>query len=150
AIQALKAEGKSSELGRAIRKVLSDFRGSSLGGIIMLTDGVTTEGEDLPQAAQYAPQTGVPLFFIALGAQHQAPDLIPHHLQAEESCYANDRLVFEARLTAQGYTNLGVQKINLLEKTADGKFKHITSEKVIPDPQGKPVRFRLTHRPTEP
>ena len=53
--------GPTSALGTAVRTVLQEFRGSPLAGIVMLTDGVTTEGEDLVQAAQQAAQMGVPL-----------------------------------------------------------------------------------------
>ncbi len=34
---------------RPCAQVLNDFRGSSLAAVVMLTDGVTTEGEDLPR-----------------------------------------------------------------------------------------------------
>jgi hypothetical protein len=148
AINLLRAKGESSHLGKAVRDVLREFRGSSLAGIIMLTDGVTTDGEDLPQAAAHAAQMGVPLFFVGIGDQHEIRDLIVHDLQAEESCFVHDRIVFEAQLTAQGYTNLGPQTVTLSEKTGKGQ-KELRRETVIPDPKGKPVRFRLTDRPKE-
>src|SRR5262249_5231148 len=44
-VRDLRPLGESSQLGGAVRAVLNDFRGGSLGAIIMLTDGVTTEGE---------------------------------------------------------------------------------------------------------
>jgi hypothetical protein len=150
AIQELRPVGKSSELGTAVRQVLNDFRGSSLSAIIMLTDGVTTQGEDLTQVSGYAVQMGVPLFFVGIGESHEVRDLILHDLQVEETVFVNDRLVFEARLTAQGYTNLPPVTVTLSEKTAEGRLKELAKEKVIPDSLGKPVRFRLTHRPTEP
>ena len=45
AVEALTALTESSKLGGAIRQVLKDFRGASLSGVVMLTDGVTTEGD---------------------------------------------------------------------------------------------------------
>ena len=61
------ASNDSSQLGTAVRQVLNDFRGSSLSAIIMFTDGVTTEGEDLVKASRYASQMGVPLYFVGIG-----------------------------------------------------------------------------------
>jgi hypothetical protein len=139
-----------SLLGKAVRTVLNRRRGQSLSAIIMLTDGVTTEGEDLVQASQHAAQMGVPLYFVGIGDNHEVRDLILHDLQVEDTVFVGDRLVFEARLTAQGYTNLRAVEVKLREKTADGQFKDLETQKVIPDPQGKPVKFRMTHRPTEP
>ncbi|MBL8798077.1 MAG: VWA domain-containing protein [Planctomycetia bacterium] len=149
-VQALQAKGESSQLGTALRQVLNDFRGATLAAVVMFTDGVTTEGEDVAQAGQYAAQMGVPLYFVGIGDQHEVRDLYIQDLQAEDTVFVNDRLVFEARLTAQGYTNLPPVTVTLREKTVDGQVKELATERVIVDPQGKPVKFRLTHRPTEP
>ena len=105
-------------LGMAVRQVLNDFRGSSLAAVIMLTDGVTTEGEDLGQVSRYAAQVGVPLFFVGLGDTHEARDLILHDLQVEDSVYVNDRLVMEVRVTGQGFPDLAVP-VRLYEKGKD-------------------------------
>ncbi|HZU34258.1 MAG TPA: VWA domain-containing protein, partial [Gemmataceae bacterium] len=145
-IRALKPQGDRSRLGAAVRLVLNDFRGSSLSAIIMCTDGVTTEGEDLAKVAHYAAQSGVPLFFVGIGDQHEPRDLKLTDLQAEDSVYVNDRLVFDVRLTGQGYTNLTVP-VTLQEK---GKDKVLDQQMVKVDPNGKPVKVRLVHRPTEP
>lgn len=145
-----KREHDASRLGYAVREVVKRYRGSSLAAVVMLTDGVTTEGEDLIQASRYAAQMGVPLTFIGLGDAHEVRDLILHDLQVEETVFVNDRLVFEARLTAQGYTHLPAVTVTLSEKQKDGSLKRLTTEKVAIDPQGKPVKFRLTHQPAEP
>src|SRR5262249_4219448 len=137
----------SSELGAAVRQVLNDFRGSSLAAVVMLTDGVTTEGEDLVQASRYAAQTGVPLFFVGIGEAREARDLILHDLQVEDTVFVNDRLVFEARLTGQGYTSLTVP-VTLYEKK-EGTPRALKTQLVTVDPHGKPVKFRIIHQPTE-
>lgn len=148
AVRGLQASREPSRLGNAVREVLGQFRGSSLAAIVMLTDGVNTDGEDLTQASRQAVQMGVPLTFIGLGDAHEVRDLILNDLQVEDTVFVNDRLVFEARLTARGYTDLPPVPVTLYEKTKDGKLQRLVSEKVAIDPQGKPVKFRLTHRPT--
>jgi hypothetical protein len=145
-IQALRADGESSALGGAVRQVLNDFRGSSLSAIIMLTDGVTSEGEDLSRVARYSSHLGVPLFFVGIGDDHDVRDLILHDLQVEDSVYVNDNLVFEVRLTGQGYTDLTVP-VTLKEK---GRQKVLAQQMVKIDPKGKPVKVRLVYRPTDP
>src|SRR5262249_21502346 len=40
AIRGLRAVGESTQLGLAVRQVLSDFRGSSLAALVLLSDGV--------------------------------------------------------------------------------------------------------------
>jgi hypothetical protein len=117
AIRGLHAEGNSSRLGACVRQVLDDFKGGSLGAVIMFTDGITTEGEDLVQVAAYAAQLKVPLFFVGLGDWHEPHELRLHDLQTADSVYMNDRIVFEARLTASGFANVSVP-VTLRDKDA--------------------------------
>jgi hypothetical protein len=138
-------QNDSSQLGTAVRQVINDFRGSSLSAVIMLTDGVTTEGEDLGKAAKYASQMGVPLFFVGLGDSREAKDLYLHDLQSEESVYVNDNIIFTVRLTGVGFGDLTVP-VELREK---GKDKVLASQNVKVDPSGKPEKVRLNYRPTE-
>lgn len=149
AIRELQAAGDQSRLGDGIREVLEGFRGASLSAIILLSDGVSTEGEDLAQAARHAGQQGVPLYLVGIGDWHEPRDLILHDLQAEDTVFVNDRLVFEARLTAQGYANLPPQPVVLYEKGKDGQLKELARQLVAPDPAGKQVKFRLMHQPGE-
>jgi hypothetical protein len=146
----LRPEGESTQLGGAVRQVLNDFRGSSLAAILALTDGITTEGEDLDHASRYAAQLGVPLFFLGIGDDHEVRDLKLHDLQVEDSVYVNDRLIFEGRLTSQGYADEHAVTITLYEKDPGGRLKALASTVVKTDPAGKPLKFRLMHQPTEP
>jgi uncharacterized membrane protein len=148
AIAETKAEPKndSSQLGTAVRQVLNDFRGSSLAAVVMLTDGVTTEGENLSGVAKYAAQMGVPLYFVGIGDAHEVRDVYLHDLQVEDSVFVNDLIVFELRLTAQGYKNL-TMPVRLYEK---GKDRPLDKKDVTVDENNRTVKVRLTHRPTEP
>ncbi|HEY7326561.1 MAG TPA: VWA domain-containing protein [Gemmataceae bacterium] len=148
AITRLRAEPQndSSQLGVAVRQVLNDFRGSSLAAVVMLTDGVTTEGEDLVKVSKYAQQMGVPLFFVGIGDAQEVQDLYLHDLTAADSAYVNDRLIFTVNLTAQGYPRLSVP-VTLREKDTN----KILDKKTVPfDGTNKTVRVILTHQPTEP
>jgi hypothetical protein len=148
AINSLQADPKndSSQLGMAVRQVLNDFRGSSLAAVVMLTDGVTTEGEDLVKVSKYAQQMGVPLFFVGIGDAQEVRDLYLHDLQVEDSVYVNDRVIFEVRLTAQGFNRLSVP-VRLREK---GKDKVLDEKKAEFDGTTKTVKVRLMYQPTEP
>ena len=147
-IRHLKAlpENDSSQLGLAVRQVLNDFRGSSLAAVVMLTDGVTTEGEDLVKVSKYASQMGVPLYFVGIGDDQETRDVYLHDLQVEDNVYVHDRLVFELRLTAQGYNSLTAPVI-LREK---GKKEELARQVVTTDGSTRSVKVRLVYQPTEP
>jgi len=136
----------SSQLGASIRQVLNDFRGSSLSAIIMLTDGNTTEGESLTQAAQYAAQLKVPLFFIGVGDPEESRDLALTDLEVADTVFVNDNLIFNLMLTARGYSERSI-KVRLLDETTG---EELAAQQVPIDTSGKPVKVRLEHRPKEP
>jgi hypothetical protein len=147
-VRELKAEPRhdSSQLGTAVRQVVNDFRGSSLAAVVMLTDGVTTEGEDLVKVSHYASQYGVPLYFVGIGDDHEQRDIILHDLQAEDSVYVNDQVVFELRLTGHGYPGKTVD-VDLYEKGKEQDRDRLDQAHVMIDSQGKPVKVRLKDRP---
>jgi hypothetical protein len=149
AVNALKAEpaNDSSQLGVAVRQVLNDFRGSSLAAVVMLTDGVTTEGEDLPKVARYAQQMGVPLFFVGVGDAHEVRDVSLHDLQAPDTAFVHDKVVFEVQLTAQGYDRLTAPVV-LREKGTEGP--PLKAQTVQVDASKKTVKVRFVYQPKEP
>jgi uncharacterized membrane protein len=145
----LQATGRSSRLGSAVESVLQEYRGSSLAGIVFFTDGVTTDGDDLPTAAQQAARNGVPLYLIGVGDAHEPRDLVLHDLQVDDAVHIQDRLVFDARLTARGALRASSIPVSLLEWQGD-QWKLIKRETVQLDRSGKPVRVRIAHAPTHP
>lgn len=148
ALARLEAEGMDSRLGTAVRQVIDQYRGGALSGVIMFTDGVTTRDETIGQVAEFAAQKGVPLFFIGIGDDHEIKDLKLHDLQVEDVVYVNDRVVFEARVTGQGYKDKSVDVVLKL-KGKDGKEKELDRTKVKIDPTGKSVKVRLRDQPKE-
>lgn len=145
-ISALDAEAKDSRLGTALRQVVDHYRGSNLSAVVMFTDGVTTRDETIAQLGEYAATKGVPLLFVGIGDNREVRDLRLHDLQCEDTVYVKDRIIFEARLTGQGYTDLTVP-VNLKVKDKDGKERIVGTTNVKVDPSGKSVKLRLTDRP---
>ncbi len=144
ALANLEAEGADSRLGSALRQVIDHYRGSSLSSVIMFTDGVTTKDETIQQVGDYAAQKAVPLFFVGIGDDHEVRDLKLHDLQVEDTIFVNDRVIFEARLTGQGYKDTTVPVV-LKVKEKDGKEKELGREQIKIDGSGKSVKVRLRH-----
>jgi len=144
----LKADGPSSRLGDGVQAVIKSFRGGSLAGVIVFTDGVTTAGDDLTKAGREAARAGVPLYLIGIGDAREPPDLILSDLKAEDVVLKNDELVFEARVTARGANPAASLPVVLYERQGE-KLIEKARITVAPDPTGKPVPVRLTTIPTE-
>ena len=140
--------GESSQLGTGIESILKTFRGGSLNAIVLFTDGVTTRGEDIPSAARTASRAGVPLFFVGIGDAAEPPDLILRDLRAEDVVHVNDRLVIEARVSAQGPGMPDVVPVTLSE-IRNGVPVELARENVRLDSFGKPVKVRFVHQPKD-
>ena len=136
----------ASHLGAALRQVIKDFRGNGLAAVVMLTDGVTTEGEEtIAQASQAASDSGVPLYFVGVGDAHEIRDVSLQALKAEDTVFVNDHLVFEVMLVAKGYKNVTLP-VTLREKGG----KKLDEKEVRIDGNGTPVKVRFVHQPKEP
>jgi hypothetical protein len=150
AIANLRAEGETSRLGTAVRQVLDIYRGAPLAAVVMFTDGVTTEGEDLEQVSGYAAQKGVPLFFIGIGDSHDTRDLKLSDLQAEDTVYVGDTINFVCRLTGHGYKDLTLPVILYEKEMPSGILRKLAEVRVQVDPRGASKEIRLKHQAKEP
>ncbi|MCX7671884.1 MAG: hypothetical protein N2439_17670, partial [Anaerolineae bacterium] len=62
-LRAREPSAASTRLGAAIRSVLDELRGNAPAAVVLLTDGINSEGPSLADAAAHARRRGVPLYF---------------------------------------------------------------------------------------
>jgi uncharacterized membrane protein len=148
-VRLLRPTGESSQQGNGIRGILSDFRGTSLGAIIFLTDGVVTDGEDLLQAARAAARANVSLFLVGIGDAHEPRDVALHDLQADDMVNVRDRVNFEFRISKKGRLDVATVPVILREMKPDGSLVEIKREMVSLDAD-KPVKVRMFTSAMEP
>ncbi len=144
----LQAIGQSSRLGDAVRTVLQEFRGAALGGIVVLTDGITTDGDDLVVASRHASRAGVPLYLIGIGDSQEPADISLSNLTVDDIVHVGDRIVFEATLTTRGNIS-GNHTVSLSEKNGD-QFVPLGQQVVNLTGSPSSTKIRLTHTPKEP
>src|SRR5262249_2217476 len=120
-------------------------RGRPTAAIILLTDGVTTDGKSLSEAAQYARRKTVPLFCLGLGSDRPARDLWLTDLLAEESAFVGDLLHFEAKLGSEGLTGGAAVRLKLT-----GEATALAEQKLTLDKSGTAQPVRLTYRAEKP
>jgi hypothetical protein len=112
AIEDADARQPASRLGNCLRDILEAQRGRPTAAVIMLTDGITTEGKSLLETAQYARRKTVPLFLVGLGSDRPARDLRLADLLVEEAAFVGDLINFDVKLVAEGYTGEAVVKLS--------------------------------------
>lgn len=142
ALETAEAAGEKSRLGEGLRSVLNDLRGAPPAAIIAVTDGITTEGESLGQAAIQARRRGVPLYLVGVGSETKAKDLEVSDLLVDEVAFVGDAVNFEFTVAGAGLAGKEAE-IRLLEKSAGV----VASERITIAEDGKRQRVRIPYRP---
>jgi von Willebrand factor type A domain len=145
AIHALEPVGESSRLGADLRSMLSDLRGTSPAAMILITDGITTEGESLSEAARFARRKGVPLFTVGIGSEQPVRDLELSDLLVDEVVFVDDVVNFEFKLVGTGLAGRSVDVV-LRDKSSPTV---LARTKVIVGGDGQPQKLHLPYRPTK-
>lgn len=144
-LAALEPLSPASRLGKCLRDALEAQRGRPTAAVIVFTDGVTTEGKTLSEAADYARRKTVPLFVVGLGHDQPPRDVRLSDLLVDEVAFVGDLLPFEAKVVASGYAGQpAVVRLRDKERSTVLAERPITLGK-----NGEPVSVRLGHRPSE-
>lgn len=144
-LKSLKPRGETSRIGAAVRDVLDDLRGAMPAAIVILSDGINTEGPSLAEAAAYAQRRGVPLFCIGLGGNRPMRDLAISDLMVDDAVFVDDVVNFECKLSASGFQ--GTKASVLLREKGKSDVLAKTEVTLGPDDQSQTVR--LLYRPTQ-
>jgi hypothetical protein len=151
-IRKIEPTGAQSRLGAGIRQVLTELRGVPPTAILLLTDGQTTDGETLADAAKFSGRKGVPLFEIGLGDPEPARDLELSELLVDDVVFIDDLVRFQPKLSSKGFAGQDVT-VRLFERDAsstDPNAKKLVETIHVPaPPDGQPKRIEIPHRPHE-
>jgi len=144
-LRALETEGDRTLLGKGLRAVLNDLRGAPPTAIILLTDGITTEGEKLSSAATFARRKGIPVYPVGLGDAEPVRDLEITDVQVDDVAFVNDPITFLYTLAARGYAGETVFVI-LRDKATN---QPLATERVTLDADERTLKQEMTYTPTE-
>lgn len=145
-IRTLEARDEASRLGAGARQILEQQRGRPTAAMVVLTDGITSEGETIADVAEYARRRQVPFYVVALGNPEAARDIRVHDLLVDPLVFVDDLVPVEVKITATGYEKQRV-RVRLREK---GKTEDLAAEDLILGPSGKTQPVKLKYTPREP
>ena len=125
AILQVAATGEQSRLGSFLRESLRRQRGRPLAAIVVLTDGITTEGPPLSEVASHARQRGAPMHVVGLGSELPPADIRLSDLLVDEVVFAGDVVTFDVTVHASGYPG---QTLAVQLRRADGMGQPIRKQ----------------------
>ena len=145
-LRELAADRPESKLGRCLLDVMAAQRGRPTAAIILLSDGVTTEGKTIADAAEVARRKAIPLFIIGLGNPQPQRDLWVASVTADEIAFVGDVVPFDFRISGSGFAGRRVQ-VRLKDETT-GQILDTADITIGED--GQTGSGRLRHRPDTP
>ncbi len=158
-LKAAEPKGDSTRLGSAIRGALDELRGTTPVAIVLVTDGINTEGPGLLDAATYARRKGVPLLLIGVGSDRPVRDLKLSDLEVEDVVFVNDLVHFRFKLTAQGFAGKAEKaekKVSIVLRrerhpggNSDDQGEIVGQLEVTVVADGRSQEVVLPHRPTQ-
>ncbi|MFW6169052.1 MAG: hypothetical protein ACODAD_01085 [Planctomycetota bacterium] len=135
----------ASRLGDGIQTIVEAQRGRPTAAVVLLSDGVTTEGKSISEAAHYARRRHVPLFLVGVGNQRPPRDVQLSDLLVDETVFLGDVVNFDFKLSGSGFD----------AETVTARLKRKGEERVLAEEKvelkGNRVArsTRLTTRATE-
>lgn len=98
----LAAQGSDTRLGDALARVLDEEPAGALGGVILLTDGISTAGTDPRAAAAVIARAGVPVHSLGIGSDVVPPAVRVADMVAPARVFPSDPFTVTAHLQPQG------------------------------------------------
>jgi hypothetical protein len=98
----LAAQGVDTRLGDALARVLDEEPAGALGGVILLTDGISTAGTDPRAAAAVIARAGVPVHALGIGSDVVPPAVRIADMVAPARVFPADPFTVTAHLQPQG------------------------------------------------
>lgn len=148
AVDSLTADGPASQatrIGDAIRRAVEDFRGAPPAAVVLLSDGVVTEGVSLSDAAQDLRSAGVPLLAVGIGSAKPPRDVELSDLLVDDVVFVNDVVSLQVQVKATGLEGQPA-KVTLRR---EGESTPLSEMPIVLPPTGKTLPVRLTDRPTK-
>ncbi len=134
-----------SRLGDGLQGILESQRGRPTAAVVLLTDGITTEGKSISDVAHYARRKNIPLFLCGVGDERPARDLRISDLLVDDVVFVGDVVHVDFKLTGSGFDTEQVT----VWLARQGQDARLTQQTVAVAGDGAPHGVRLSYRPGE-
>ncbi|MEI8378743.1 MAG: hypothetical protein WCJ09_01355 [Planctomycetota bacterium] len=144
----LKPDGEQTRPGAAVKKVVSDLRGTPPAALILFTDAVASvsDADKLSAVAEFFRRKGVQLHLVGLGSDEASKDLLIYDTLVDEVAFVGDPMSFTAKIKSFGYEG----KKLLLRLRRDGEEAVLASQEVKAPADGQPLKVDLSYTSSKP
>lgn len=120
-------DGSVTDIPKILNDLITKSEGRRLAGIILVTDGQSTQPSSLKDAIDLASDRKIPIYPLRIGSTHPPRDIQVGPLRTQETVFLDDILAVEARVTVEGLT----QPISLTVHLVDTHDERIVATEEI-------------------
>lgn len=120
---------KQSRLGEGLQQLLTQITGRPVAAVVLLTDGVTTQGKTLEQLDRFIQRSDVPIFTVALDPKTPLQDASLGRVLSPAHALVGENVLFEVPVFAEALE--GKELVVQMRRAADGEL--LQEQKWIPD-----------------
>lgn len=143
----LAPKGSSTALGDAIDKALSELKGNTLSGVLVITDGAGNAGRDVRTANDRAKKNGARLVAVGVGATVPPMNVELAKIIAPTDVQKGDSFEITAFVQAQGMSGQPAL-LELVQKGVDDSDASVVESKTITlGGDGQPVEVKFDRAP---
>ncbi|WP_417731942.1 hypothetical protein [Rosistilla oblonga] len=114
----LQADGQSSRLGDGLLQLTNAQRGRSTAAIVLMSDGIVTDGASLRVAADRLAAQNIPLWTVGLGGEQPPPELAIDEVVADDRAFLGDEV--QVRVLLRGTAPAGSEvAVELRDRDSD-------------------------------
>lgn len=144
-ISNVQATGLASRLGSGLEDILEIQRGRPTAAIVIWTDGITTDGPAIREAALQSRRRNIPFFTIGSGSEIPPSDYRLSDLRADDVVFVDDLLTLEVRLNAHGMKGENARVV----LRRQGELVQLDEQLIAISSQDESHTVRLSHRPSQ-
>ncbi len=120
-IPPIEPTGDATNLARAIDEAMRSVAGNPVAGIVIISDGRNTEGDDPLSAAEQAAAINVPIYTVGVGEAVDPRNIRVAELWAPDSVFREDPFLVQSRIAADGYAGRSIDAELLAQRVeSDG------------------------------
>ena len=121
-LQALKSEGRATNLGGALRTALDRSRTSEIAAVVFVTDGRRTAGPQAAEIVRLLDQRKIPhTFVLGVGDPAETQSVTLARFESPEKVFQRDPFAMKATVAQQGYeaTSITARLVRIDDKGAE-------------------------------
>jgi uncharacterized membrane protein len=141
-------DGRSSDLGAALERLLRRYDGRPLAGVLLFTDGGATDADAVDRVLARAKSGGLkvpPLYPVLVGQKVPPADVSVDNVTVSQTNFEDAPVTVAAQIAASGYAGRPLT-VDLLDEAG----QQVERQTVRVEREGEPAAVRFRFKPAQP